>query len=115
MRRAAALVLTLAAAGSARAAETPDVDPETGLVIAPGWELVKANCGACHSYRLVTAQRGDAAFWTHTIRWMQDTQNLWQIYPPHEQRLIDYLAGTYNDSDWGRRPQLSPRLMPGPR
>ena len=54
-------------------------DPDTGLIVAEGWELAAAHCGGCHSYRLVTAQRGDEAFWRSTIRWMQSTQNLWQI------------------------------------
>jgi len=36
-----------------------DKDPNTGLLIAPGWELVRMHCGACHSYKLVTAQRAD--------------------------------------------------------
>lgn len=93
-------------------AADPPTDPDTGLVMAPGWELVRANCGACHSYRLVTAQRGDEAFWTDAIRWMQRTQNLWQIPAEVEAPLIAYLATHYNESDWGRRPPLSPSLLP---
>lgn len=87
-------------------------DPVTGLIIAPGWELVRAYCGSCHSYRLVTSQRGDAAFWTHTIRWMQSTQNLAQLHAGHERTIIEYLASNYDETDWGRRPPLSPGLMP---
>ena len=90
------------------------LDARSGLIIAPGWELVMAHCGACHSYQLVTAQRGDSDFWEHTIQWMQTTQNLWQI--PQEQRaaIVEYLAANYNERDWGRRPPLSPRLLPPP-
>lgn len=87
-------------------------DPATGLAIDTGWELASAHCGACHSHRLVTAQRGDAEFWRRTIRWMQKTQNLWQIPEDQEQILIDYLARNYNETDWGRRPALAVSLRP---
>ena len=66
-------------------------DAVTGLVVAPGWEQVRANCGGCHSYRLVTSQRGDQTFWLNTIRWMQRTQNLWQIEPDQEALILRYL------------------------
>lgn len=116
MSRGRHLPLLLALAGSTlpQAAVPAATDPDTGLVVAPGWELVKAHCGACHSYRLITAQRGDAAFWRETIRWMQRTQNLWEIPEPYQQRIVDYLADAYAESDWGRRPALSPRLLPEP-
>lgn len=87
-------------------------DPDSGLIIAPGWELVRAHCGACHSYRLVTAQRGDRAFWLEAIRWMQRTQNLWELPADQESAILDYLAGAYAETDWGRRPPLPPGLMP---
>ncbi len=107
---AALLVIALAATG-ARA--DPETDPRTGLVIADGWIYVNAHCGACHSYALVTAQRGDERFWTDTIRWMQRTQKLWQIPAEQEEQLISYLATHYNETDWGRRPALAPSLLPG--
>jgi hypothetical protein len=87
-------------------------DPATGLVIAPGWELVRAHCGACHSYRLVTAQRGDEQFWLTTIRWMQRTQKLWPIEAAQEATLVAYLGEHYNETEWGRRPALDPDLLP---
>ncbi len=101
------LVLALAPRGFAEA-----VDPDTGLIMAPGWELVRAHCGACHSYRLITAQRGDREFWLQTIRWMQQTQNLWPIVASQERAIIDYLAAKYAVSDWGRRPNLRAELLP---
>ena len=97
------------AAAPARA----ETDPESGLIKAPGWEAVKAQCGVCHSHKLVTAQRGDAAFWTGLIRWMQATQNLWALPEPLEGEIVSYLATHYNETDWGRRPQLPPTLLPG--
>ena len=102
--------LVVLAAASGRAAEE---DAATGLTLAPGWELVRTHCGACHSYRLVTSQRGDEAFWRDTIRWMRRTQNLWPIAAEEEARIVAYLAANYAETGWGRRPPLSPLLMPG--
>ena len=112
--RVAGIIAVIAASsvGSFARAEEDALDPATGLIVAPGWELVAAHCGACHSHALVTAQRGDAEFWLSTIRWMQKTQNLWAIPEPQEQTLIDYLATHYNETDWGRRPPLPASLMP---
>lgn len=89
-----------------------ETDQRTGLIIAPGWELVSAHCGACHSHRLVTSQRGDAEFWLNTIRWMQRTQNLWELPAGQEPQIIGYLAEHYSESEWGRRPPLSASLLP---
>lgn len=110
-RRALLAAALLGAMATAPAlAET---DRETGLRIAPGWEAVKAQCGVCHSHKLVTAQRGDAAFWSGLIRWMQATQNLWALPAPLEGEIVSYLATHYNETDWGRRPPLPPTLLPG--
>ena len=88
------------------------IDPASGLIVAEHWELARAHCGACHSYRLVTANRGDRQYWLDTLRWMQRTQNLWPIPTEQEAALLDYLATNYNESEWGRRPPLSPALLP---
>ena len=88
------------------------VDAGSGLIIDTDWELAKAHCGVCHSYRLVTTNRGDRNYWLDTLRWMQRTQNLWPIPPEQEGKLLDYLAANYSESEWGRRPPLSPELLP---
>ena len=95
------------------ASSATEIDAASGLAIAPHWELARAHCGACHSFRLVTAQRGDKAYWSKTIEWMQRTQNLWDIPEPGLSDLINYLASNYNETEWGRRPPLSPSLLPG--
>lgn len=107
MRRATCLALLFAspAFGAPEAASDE-------LVRAPGWEVAAGHCGACHSYRLVTAQRGDARFWTDVIRWMQRTQGLWDLPAEQEATLVAYLADAYGEEEWGRRPPLSPRLLP---
>lgn len=72
-----------------------EVDEPTGLKKAPGWLSVRAHCGGCHSHALVTAQRGDRDTWLGMIRWMQETQNLWQFAPEVEDEILSYLAANY--------------------
>ena len=89
-----------------------EVDETTGLTVAPGWELVRAHCGGCHSHRLVTAQRADRQTWLDMIRWMQATQNLWQLEPATEEGILDYLAANYPPQPNRRRAPIPPTLMP---
>ena len=103
--------LFFALAGSARA-EPAAIDKASGLVVAPGWQMVRAHCGACHSLKLVTTQRGDRDHWLKLIRWMQKTQNLWDLPPAIEDQVLDYLAPHYDEQDRGRRPPLPARLLP---
>lgn len=93
-------------------AANAEIDPKSGLIVDAHWELVLGMCGSCHSYKLVTAQRGDRDYWLKTIRWMQKTQNLWAIPEPIETKLLDYLAKNYSETEWARRPLLPPDLMP---
>ena len=109
MKQTLVLLIALAAAS---ASADPAIDERTGLVIDDGWVLVNGHCGACHSHKLVTAQRGDADFWLGIIRWMQRTQNLWQLPPEQEKTIVDYLARHYNETEWGRRPPLGPTMLP---
>ena len=90
-----------------------DIDAATGLVKGPGWELVRAHCGGCHSHALVTNQRADRQTWLDMIRWMQSTQNLWQFPPGTEKQILDYLAATYPPQPNRRRAPIPPSLMPG--
>lgn len=93
-------------------------DADTGLVIAPDWELARAQCGACHSHAVLTQQRGNEHFWDATISRMQTTHGLWTIDAAQRARLVDYLASQYpatsrGDSP-GRRPNLPAALRPRP-
>ena len=90
-----------------------ETDPQSGLLVDPGWELVRNNCIACHSLKLVTQNRGDREHWLALIRWMQETQNLWQFDSATEAGILDYLAKNYGVSLNQRRPALAPELMPG--
>ncbi len=102
-------ILSLALVSSV-VADTPRSGDQ--FIQAAGFELVQGHCTACHSALIVTSQRGDASFWLNTIRWMQKTQNLWAIPAQQEQQIVAYLAKHYAEQEWGRRPQLSPLLLP---
>ncbi len=110
----AVAVLLLIAANGAPAADTPtyEIDKDSGLIMAPGWEIVKGQCTACHSARFITSQQGDRETWESMIRWMQKTQGLWQIPATMETTILDYLAANYPPGKPSRRPNLPPSLMP---
>ena len=93
-------------------AAEPALDPVTGFKMTGDWELVRANCTACHSAKLITQQRGTAEQWLTMIRWMQKKQNLWVFDPDTENRIITYLADNYPPSDAQRRAAIPPELMP---
>jgi hypothetical protein len=93
-------------------AAAQDIDAASGLIKKPGWEQVRAHCGACHSHALVTAQRADRNTWLNIIRWMQETQNLWQFQPQVETQILDYLTENYPPQASRRRAPIPPSLMP---
>ena len=88
------------------------VSSPSDLIQDDGWELAFAHCSACHSLQLVTSNRGDRDTWLRLIRWMQATQNLWQIEASAESRLLDYLARNYGPEEAVRRAQLPAHLLP---
>ena len=118
-------VAALVLAGCAREPEPQDLqavepvaeagsrlDPVSGFKMTGDWEIVRANCTACHSARLVTNQRGTAEQWLTMIRWMQEEQNLWQFDDITEAKIIAYLAENYPPVAAQRRAALAPDLMP---
>lgn len=111
MWRAKGTLLCLAALAFCRVAAA-EIDTATGLVKEPGWELVRIHCGGCHSHKLVTGQRADRQTWLAIIRWMQETQNLWQFDPQTEAGILDYLASAYPPQPNRRRAPIAPPLMP---
>jgi len=110
--RALLSVAVLLAASAFANADNVELDPFTGLKMAGDWELVRNNCIACHSPKLITQQRGSKAQWLNMIRWMQKKQNLWQFDPDTEDRIIGYLAGNYPPQADRRRAAIPPDLMP---
>lgn len=78
----------------------------TGLIDAPGLEVVINNCTNCHSAKLVTQNRMNKERWDATIRWMQKTQNLWDL-GDNQKIIVDYLVTNYPIEEKGRRSILT--------
>lgn len=74
----------------------------TGLVDAEGLMTVVNNCTNCHSSKLVTQNRMSAERWNATIKWMQETQNLWDL-GKNQEIIVNYLVTNYPPKDKGRR------------
>lgn len=111
MRRIS-LAVFIALAWTTGTATEVEVDPLTGMKMAGDWEIVRNNCIACHSPKLITQQSGTAAQWLDMIRWMQEKQNLWQFEPETEERIVAYLAEYYPPQADRRRAPIPPDLMP---
>ena len=77
----------------------------TGLIEAEGLMAVVNNCTNCHSAKLVTQNRMNKERWISTIRWMQETHNLWDL-GNNEDMIVDYLVTNYPPSNKGRREVL---------
>lgn len=81
------------------------IDQKTGLIIAPGFNIVSTTCIRCHSPKLITEKRATREGWVATIRWMQKTQGLWDL-GKDEPVILDYLTKNYAPQNEGRRPNL---------
>ena len=77
----------------------------TGFVAADGLMIVVNNCTSCHSSQLVIQNRMDKERWSSTIRWMQKTQNLWEL-GDNEEIIINYLVTNYPPINKCRREAL---------
>ncbi|WP_422857837.1 monoheme cytochrome C [Flagellimonas sp. S174] len=78
----------------------------TGFIDANGLTEVIQNCTNCHSAKLVTQNRMTKEGWVATIRWMQETQNLWDL-GKNEEIIVNYLATNYAPDKKGRRDILT--------
>lgn len=78
----------------------------TGFAEGEGLQLVITNCTTCHSAKLVTQNRMSEEQWKATIRWMQETQNLWDL-GANEETIVNYLATQYAPIAKGRRQHLA--------
>lgn len=77
----------------------------TGLKEGEGLMAVVNNCTNCHSAQLVIQNRMNEERWLATIRWMQETQNLWDL-GNNEEIIIKYLVTNYPTTKKGRRANL---------
>ena len=78
----------------------------TGFVEDEGLMTVINNCTNCHSAKLVTQNRMSKERWIATIKWMQETQNLWDL-GGNEEIIVNYLAKHYAPTKKGRREGLT--------
>lgn len=81
------------------------IDSVSGFIQAPGLRETIVNCTSCHSAQLVTQNRMTKEGWLSTIRWMQKTQNLWDL-GENEPIILEYLATNYAPVEKGRRENL---------
>ncbi len=93
-------------------AASAETDPDSGLIVDEHWQLVKTHCSACHSPKLVTQNRGNRQNWLEMIRWMQETQGLWQFDAATETAILDYLENNYAPQAASRRARIIRSLMP---
>ena len=77
----------------------------TGLKEDEGLMTVVTHCTPCHSAQLVTQNRMNEERWNATIRWMQETQNLWDL-GENQKVIVDYLVRNYPPTEKGRRENL---------
>jgi cytochrome c1 len=81
------------------------VHVKTGLLEGEGLRVVITHCTACHSAKLITQNRATKDGWRNMIRWMQQTQNLWEL-GDNEEIILNYLATQYAPQKKGRRSNL---------
>ena len=93
-------------------AQAQDIDPDTGLVVGPGWRDVVSTCTECHSPLLITQNAGNRAVWRSRIRWMQETQGLRLLPANLEETILDYLTTHYGEKAPSRRAPLPQDLLP---
>ncbi|QDK78424.1 hypothetical protein EXU85_07320 [Spirosoma sp. KCTC 42546] len=82
---------------SSLVADTLKIDAESGLVDAPNLMMIKSQCTACHSSKLILQHRFTRAGWTERIRWMQKYHKLWDL-GESEKVVLDYLEKYYGPS-----------------
>ncbi len=75
-------------------ADTAKIDAESGMVNDPNLMMVKAQCTACHSSKLILQHRFSRAGWLERIRWMQKYHKLWDL-GESEKVVLDYLEKHY--------------------
>lgn len=83
---------------TSKADSTVQHDPESGLAIDKTMPLVKGQCTACHSSKLILQSHFDREKWIERIRWMQRTQKLWDL-GESEPAILTYLTKYYGPLD----------------
>ncbi len=79
---------------------------QTGLIYAENFDIIRGQCTACHSGKLIAQNRATREGWTQMIRWMQETQGLWDL-GANEPKILDYLETHYAPKEVGRRTNIN--------
>lgn len=108
----ATVLLLTAVPWGATAADTPPLDPATGMKMTGDWEIVRNHCIICHSSKTFLQQQGTESTWTDILEWMQTRGGLWKLDPVVEKTIIGYLAANYGPGDKFRRAPIPLSLMP---
>ncbi len=73
----------------------PPDNPMATLAPGPGMEVVRANCGICHSTDYIVRQpRGDAKQWGPEVAKMIKVYGA-PVSPENEKIIVEYLATAY--------------------
>ena len=83
-----------------------EIDTVSGLIVDEHFQLVRAQCTACHSAKLITQNSASREGWEQMIRWMQKDQGLWDL-GQNESLILDYLSEHYGIKRKGRRAPLT--------
>ncbi|NOX83874.1 MAG: hypothetical protein GXP06_13010 [Alphaproteobacteria bacterium] len=67
-------------------------DDYWGLPRDTGYELVSANCSACHSLSIVMQQTATAERWDEILDWMVETQGMARLNDDDRKQIHDYLS-----------------------
>jgi hypothetical protein len=76
-------------------ASSNNIESGSDLHLDENMLLVKGQCTGCHSTKLITMNRFTREGWQDKIRWMQKTQNLWDLGEA-EPAILDYLTKYYS-------------------
>lgn len=79
------------------------INPENGLYIDENVELVENHCLVCHNSSLIVNMNAGREAWIAAIRWMQESEGLWEIPVDDENKILDYLTKHYGEKYNTRR------------
>ena len=91
--------------------DTARIDTETGMIDDPNLMMVKAQCIACHSSKLILQHRFTRAGWLDRIRWMQQYHKLWDL-GESEKIVLDYLEKHYSPANALKSDVFRQKLLP---
>lgn len=75
--------------------DPPDLDPETGLIIDPGYKTVDAYCIGCHTGKMIIEHRSTRNEWQFTVQKMQKIAGQWTLDSKTKKIILDYLSKNY--------------------